>query len=131
MRAAKALASLHMCTGLSLCCLPIQYGKWTKIMNISWLQKRPRQTWQTQIRSSLVRVSPVCYSSKHFVTSSPDNQYFIKNRKRKRVQNFRTFTVGTEIMCTGLYRALDKIFLTLYLLGNFSCFFSYANFFQN
>ena len=32
---------------------------------------------KTQIRSSLIRVFPVCYSGKHFVNSRPENHYFI------------------------------------------------------
>ena len=32
---------------------------------------------QRRPRSSLIRVFPVCYSDKHFVNCSPDNQHFI------------------------------------------------------
>ena len=54
-------------------------------------QCRPRSDcfW----RSSLIRVFSVCYSDKHFVNSSPENQLFIWKQKEKRVQYFRTFTV--------------------------------------
>ena len=43
-------------------------------------------------RSSLIRVFPVCFSDKNFVTSNPDNQYFIWEQKTKSVPNFWTFT---------------------------------------
>ena len=43
------------------------------IWNTICKTKRPRQTVQTQIRSSLVRVFPVCYSDKPFVNLSPEN----------------------------------------------------------
>ena len=62
-----------------MCC-----GKCTKILNTSCLLKRTRQTVLTQIRlllkkkSNQIRVFPVCYSDKHFVNFSPENQYFIK-----------------------------------------------------
>ena len=57
------------------------YGKCSKITNISCLPKQPRQTAQSQIwRSSLNRVFSVCYSGKPFVNSS---LHFFKNRKRK------------------------------------------------
>ena len=39
------------------------------------------QISQTHIRSSLIRVFPVCYSYKHFVNSSPDNQHLLEDRK--------------------------------------------------
>ena len=41
----------------------IKYGKCSKILNISCC------------RSCLIRVFFVCYSDKHFVTSSPENQH--------------------------------------------------------
>ena len=43
-------------------------------------------------RSSPIRVFPVCYSGKHFVSSSPENQHFIWEQKKKRAQSFRIFT---------------------------------------
>ena len=54
-------------------------------------QGRPRSDcfW----RSSLIRVFPVCYSGRHFVNSSPENQHFMCQQKENSVQNFRTFTV--------------------------------------
>ena len=68
----------------------------------SCLPIRSRQTVQTQIRlpvcrSSLIRVFPVCYSDKHIVNFSPENQYF-ENRKRK-VWNFRKFTIHCFFRC--------------------------------
>ena len=38
------------------------------------MPKRPGQTVQTQLE--VIKVFPVCYSVKHFVNSSPDNQIF-------------------------------------------------------
>ena len=67
------------------------YGNCSKILNT-----RPRYTTQTEIR---LLVLPVCYSDKHFVSSSPDNHYFIGEQKEKSVQNFRTFTV---LQCINL-----------------------------
>ena len=52
-------------------------------------QCKPRSDW----RSSLIRVFPVCYSDKHFMNSSPDNQNFIWEKKEKSIQNFLTLTV--------------------------------------
>ena len=73
----------------------------------------PRHTLQTQIsnqgrpwseclirvflRSSLIRVFPGCYSDKHYVNSSHENQHFIREKKEKSVQNFRTFTFSVYI----------------------------------
>ena len=50
-----------------------------------------------QLFRSLIRVFPVCYSDKHFVNSSSDNPHFIRERKEKRVLNFRTFTISIHI----------------------------------
>ena len=33
---------------------------------------------QGRPRSSLIRVFPVCFSDKHFVSSSPDNQFYLR-----------------------------------------------------
>ena len=54
-------------------------------------QRRPRSDcfW----RSSLIRVFSVCFSDKHFVNSSPENQHFVWEQKGKSVWNFRTFTI--------------------------------------
>ena len=43
--------------------------------------------WRSQIR-----VFPVYYSVKHFVTSSPDNQYFIVEQKEKNIRNLQHLT---------------------------------------
>ena len=56
------------------------YGKCSKILNTSCLLLRPRHTMQTEIR---LLVLPVCYSDKHFVSSSPDNHYFILTEREK------------------------------------------------
>ena len=57
--------------------------------------KRPIQTVQTQIRSRQTVQSadpvqiwsdwvfPVCYSDKHFLNASPDNQHLYENSKAK------------------------------------------------
>ena len=34
-------------------------------------------------QTSLIIVFPICYSTKHFVSSSPDNQRYFENRIRK------------------------------------------------
>ena len=51
---------------------------------------------QTQIRLLLEKQSdlglPCCYNDKHFANSSPDNQHYIWENKRKIVWNFGTFT---------------------------------------
>ena len=52
------------------------HGKCSKFFNTS-LSIRPSQTEQTQI--SLLTV---CYSDKHFVNSSPENQHLFQIRKR-------------------------------------------------
>ena len=63
------------------------FGKFSKISKTSCPSKRPRQTVQTQIicffRSSLIRVSLVCYSDECFANSSPDNQHFISSPEPK------------------------------------------------
>ena len=77
-------------------------GSCTKIMNTTCMPKRPIHTAQIQIRlllrSSLIWVLTVCYSDKHFLISSPDNQQFIRGKKEKTVQNFRTFTVQQYVL---------------------------------
>ena len=94
--------------------LYLNYGKCSKISITSSLQKRPRQTVQTLEqqcrhrsdcfwRSSLIRVFPVCYSEKHFVNSSPENQHFNWERKEKSVKNFRTFTVTGTLYLPNSY----------------------------
>ena len=58
------------------------YGKCPKIANTSCASQQPiGQTVQMQIRILLLKkqsdqVFSVCYSNKHFVSSSPDYQYF-------------------------------------------------------
>ena len=68
----------------------------TKVLNSSGLQKRTRQTVQTQNRLLLKKQSeqvfPVYIYEKHFVNSKLDNQHFIENRKIC-VLSFRTFTI--------------------------------------
>ena len=56
------------------------------------LEKQRRPSSDCFWRSSLIRVFPICYSDKHFVHSSPVNQYIIWEQKEKSVQNFRMFT---------------------------------------
>ena len=58
------------------------------------LDKQSRQNGF--FRSSLIRVFPVCYSDKHLVNSSPDNQQFILKQKEKSVGNVRTFAVSSK-----------------------------------
>ena len=66
-------------------------------------QFRPRS--DCFMRSSLIRVFPVCYSDKHFV-NSPDNLHFIGEQKEK-CSKFRTFT---------LYESHPK--RNIFLVGN-------------
>ena len=56
------------------------YDRCSKILNTSCLPKRARQTVQTQIRLSLIRVFFVCYSDKLFCEFSLGNLHFIWNR---------------------------------------------------
>ena len=57
-----------------------RYGKSSKISNSNFLPKRLRKTVQTQIRLLRQKQSdqglPCFYTDKHFVNSTPDNQYF-------------------------------------------------------
>ena len=93
------------------------YVKCSKFLNTSCLANRQRQTIQTQIRlllkSSLIKVFPVCYSHYHFVTTSPDNQYFIFNQKKKSVRNFRIFTIYSIYFCSQLMRRLSGLHLRI------------------
>ena len=43
----------------------------------------------------MIRVFPNCYSNKHYVYSSPDNQHLVENLKEKRFRNFRQFAMST------------------------------------
>ena len=54
------------------------------------------QDKQGRPRSSLIRIFSVCFSDKHFVSASPDNQHFNWEEKKKRVWNFRTVSIPTE-----------------------------------
>ena len=69
-----------------------------KISNTSCLSKIPRQTRQTQIRLLLKKQSdqgpPCLLFWQAFVNSSPENQHFVWESKKKIVGNFRTFTVS-------------------------------------
>ena len=62
-------------------CIYQGYSKYSKISNISLIQKRYRQTEQTQIRLPLKKQSdqdlPVCFSEMHFVNSKSEKQHFI------------------------------------------------------
>ena len=69
------------------------YHRCFKILNTSCRLIRPEQTVQTQIRlqkaylmSEIFHSSRVCYSERHFVSSSSDSQHFnleYKERKKK------------------------------------------------
>ena len=75
---------------------------------------------QGRLRSSLIRVFPVCYSDKHFVTSSPDNHYFIWEQKELSVRNFRTFIV--EYSFAYLFKMFKKCFQSLSFYPRTSCY---------
>ena len=95
-------------------CLKISryYSKCSKNLNASCLTKWPRKTAQTQIRLLLkkqIRVFPVCYSDKHFVNSSTNNQHFIWEQKEKSVRNFKTFTeMGHKSQCNAFVKTATE-----------------------
>ena len=79
------------------------HGKCFKISNTNCLQKRPRQTAQTQIRLLLKKQSDqglhcfiVCYSDKRLVNSALKTNVLFENRKKKdlSVRNCRRFIVN-------------------------------------
>ena len=55
---------------------------WTLIASDKCLDNQCRPRSDCFFRSSLIKVFPLCYSDKHFVNSSPNNQQF-EIRKRK------------------------------------------------
>ena len=109
------------------------YDKCSKILNTGHLPKRPRQTVQIHIRLLLKKQSeqglPACYSDKHFVNSSPDNQHFIWEQEKKRKsftciewymtwENLLFFNKDADqpvqpcsliSLCYSLYFALSKV----------------------
>ena len=70
------------------------YGRCSKFLNTSCLPKRPEQTVQTQIRlqkayltSEIFHCSRVCYSERHFVSSSSESQHFNLEYKEQKIEN--------------------------------------------
>ena len=60
-------------------------------------------------RGSLIRVFPVCYSDRHFVNSSSDNQHFIWEQKKESVRCLRTFTLKLKYMsCNNVVCVTSK-----------------------
>ena len=60
----------------------INIGKFSKILNTGCQSKRSRQTTQSD------QGLPFCYSHKHFLNSSPENQHFLENRMRNAFEVF-------------------------------------------
>ena len=72
------------------------YGKCSKILNISCLPKEQRQTAQINLvidQTEQYDQGLHCLLDKHFVSSSTENWHFIWEQKEKSVRNFWTFTV--------------------------------------
>ena len=74
-------------------CITVNVLKFRTLVGFkNGLDKQSRPGSDCFFRSSLIWVFHNCYSDMHFVNSSPDNQHFMK-RKRKVFDFFRTFTV--------------------------------------
>ena len=59
-----------------------------KSLLTKYLDKHHRPRSDCFCRSRLIRIFPFCYSDKHFVNSSPDNQHFIWEEKEKSFWKF-------------------------------------------
>ena len=64
-----------------------------------------------QTKSSLIRVSPVCYNDKYFLNSIPDNGILVDNRKRKvlKILEYLQYIVNRN----GLLVSTDQLALLL------------------
>ena len=84
------------------------YRKCSKFLNTRCPTKMPRQAALTQIRlllrSSLIRVFPVCYSDMHFINSSPESQQFVREKEEK---SFRIL----EHLCFSVVNLFCSFFL--------------------
>ena len=65
--------------------------------------QKPRQTGETQTRLRLTRVFPVCFSDKHFVHFSPENQLFIWEQKNKFYNIYCSVSVSDVLMIIQKY----------------------------
>ena len=93
------------------------YKIWTKVSCQKGQEKQWRPWSDCFLRSSLIRVFPVCYSDKYFVNLSPEIHHFTWEQKEKSVRNFRKFTITH---CSkGQIHYFSKIFTSISFLMSF------------